>query len=298
MAKLEKMPQRQIIDGYKGTIDFYYWKGIPVARKWPIYIKRTPTPIELTYQQAFSYINKLWASLPLIIHVQLTLFAARSTLTPKDFLVRGYLKGLFEIMPPEYYATEETQLLLLAQLDVALSTRALEAGGNLAAILAQLDVALSTRALEAGGNLAAVLARLDAIKVTRGDLVKTEQTGVVTSTAAYTQVVNITAKGVLVGLNFTTDYNLTQLRLTIDGNLFDLLARDGSAFVRLGPEGINTLGGETTYFKEDLYDGTNNYYAFHLKREVQYNSNLTAHVRQQSGVNKNIGCHVYYRPIT
>jgi len=134
MAKLDKMPQRQIIDGYKGTLDFYYWKGIPVCRKWPIYIKRTPTPIELTYQQAFSYINKLWAQLPLIIQVQLTLFAARSTLTGKDFLVRGYLKGLFEIMPPEYYATEQTLLLLLAQLDVALSTRALEAGGNLETI--------------------------------------------------------------------------------------------------------------------------------------------------------------------
>jgi len=72
---------------------------------------------------------------------------------------------------------------LLDHLNVDLSTRALEAGGNLAALvtgmntskwggtaltgrdisldLAKLDVALSTRALEAGGNLAAILARLN-----------------------------------------------------------------------------------------------------------------------------------------
>jgi hypothetical protein len=56
---------------------------------------------------------------------------------------------------------------ILAKLDVALSTRALEAGGNLAAILAKLDVALSTRALEAGGNLAAILAKLDVALSTR-----------------------------------------------------------------------------------------------------------------------------------
>jgi len=56
---------------------------------------------------------------------------------------------------------------LLQKLDVALSTRALEAGGNLAGILAKLDVALSTRALEAGGNLAGILAKLDVALSTR-----------------------------------------------------------------------------------------------------------------------------------
>lgn len=50
-------------------------------------------------------------------------------------------------------------------LDVALSTRALESGGNLAAILARLDVALSTRALESGGNLASIKAKTDNLDV-------------------------------------------------------------------------------------------------------------------------------------
>ncbi len=68
---------------------------------------------------------------------------------------------------PTGAATETTLASVLAKLDVALSTRALEAGGNLAAILAKLDVALSTRALEVGGNLAAVLAKLDVALSTR-----------------------------------------------------------------------------------------------------------------------------------
>jgi hypothetical protein len=56
--------------------------------------------------------------------------------------------------------TDNLDTSLVGKLDVALSTRALEAGGNLASILAKLDVALSTRALEAGGNLAAILTAL------------------------------------------------------------------------------------------------------------------------------------------
>lgn len=68
---------------------------------------------------------------------------------------------------PSGAATETTLASVLAKLDVALSTRALEAGGNLAAILAKLDVALSTRALESGGNLAAILAKLDVALSTR-----------------------------------------------------------------------------------------------------------------------------------
>lgn len=163
MAKPDKMPQQAIIDGMKGLIDYYYWKGVAVARRWPRYFARTPSPQEAVNQADFAYINKLYSTLPAIVLQGLIDHAKGTTQVPKDYLVRAYLKGLFELMPPEYYATEDTLLLVLAQLDVALSTRALEAGGNLAAILAQLDVALSTRALEAGGNLADAATRLSTI---------------------------------------------------------------------------------------------------------------------------------------
>jgi len=134
MAKLETLPEKYIIDGFKGTIDFYEWKGIPVARKWPTFQPYPFSEAQKDNQAAFAYINKLYSQLSLSVIVAYTLLAARTTQTPKDYIVRAYMKGMFAIMPPEYYMTEETGLAILAQLDVALSTRALEAGGNLETI--------------------------------------------------------------------------------------------------------------------------------------------------------------------
>ena len=35
MAKLDALPALAIINGFKGTIDFYIHRGIPCARSWP-----------------------------------------------------------------------------------------------------------------------------------------------------------------------------------------------------------------------------------------------------------------------
>lgn len=35
MAKLSAPWDKTRIKGMKGKLDFYYWKGIPVVRKWP-----------------------------------------------------------------------------------------------------------------------------------------------------------------------------------------------------------------------------------------------------------------------
>lgn len=35
MAKLTVLPDARTIVEAKGVVDFYYWKGIPCARKWP-----------------------------------------------------------------------------------------------------------------------------------------------------------------------------------------------------------------------------------------------------------------------
>lgn len=118
MAKPDKMPNQAIIDGFKGVLDFYYWKRIAVARRWPRYFARQPTPAEATNQNDFAYINKLYRTLPSTIIDALTNQALGTTQTPKDYLVRAYLKGLFELMPPEYYMTEATGLIILAQLQL------------------------------------------------------------------------------------------------------------------------------------------------------------------------------------
>jgi len=35
MTRLSGVPPRGIVLGLKGIVDFYSWKGIPVARRWP-----------------------------------------------------------------------------------------------------------------------------------------------------------------------------------------------------------------------------------------------------------------------
>ena len=35
MAKIDVMPHRSIISGYKGLLDFYVHRGQPCARSWP-----------------------------------------------------------------------------------------------------------------------------------------------------------------------------------------------------------------------------------------------------------------------
>ncbi|MBA7527121.1 hypothetical protein ES705_19295 [subsurface metagenome] len=35
MPVIKALPGLEVIQGFKGTLDFYYWKGIPCVRKWP-----------------------------------------------------------------------------------------------------------------------------------------------------------------------------------------------------------------------------------------------------------------------
>lgn len=98
--KLDKMPPQYIIDGFKGVIDFYYWKGIPCARKWPVWRARQPTPDEASNQEDFAYINKLWRTLPANLIEAYNAWATPTTLTGKDWFVRAYMKGWCEPMPP------------------------------------------------------------------------------------------------------------------------------------------------------------------------------------------------------
>ena len=64
MTRLEQLPEDSIIKGLKGTVDFYYWKGIPVARQWPRKANYTPSPQEQTSRQNFGDNLTALSSLP------------------------------------------------------------------------------------------------------------------------------------------------------------------------------------------------------------------------------------------
>lgn len=94
LARLDKMPSQEIIDGLKGVVDFYYWKGIPCARKWPHWAKREPTPDEKAAQDRFAYAARSWKNLPEYVKAAYNNMAASTFNTGREIYMRTYLSGL------------------------------------------------------------------------------------------------------------------------------------------------------------------------------------------------------------
>lgn len=42
-----------MIRGFRGSLDFYYWRGVPVVRKWPVRLKYPYTPAQAASRAAF-----------------------------------------------------------------------------------------------------------------------------------------------------------------------------------------------------------------------------------------------------
>ncbi len=95
MARLRRMPSQVIIDGFKGTIDFYLYMGIPVARKWPIWRPREPYAVERSNQDDFARINKAYSTLPVEILTAYKTLAQGTPFTGKDLMVRSFMRGLW-----------------------------------------------------------------------------------------------------------------------------------------------------------------------------------------------------------
>lgn len=47
------MPDSGTIIASRGRVDYYLWKGVPVARSWPVYTPYTPSAAELATRNAF-----------------------------------------------------------------------------------------------------------------------------------------------------------------------------------------------------------------------------------------------------
>lgn len=91
MAILERLPSLEIIDGFKGVLDFYLWLGIAVVRTWPKKIgpKRSPE-VEATWP-SFTYLAHSWQLLDPSVIAAYERMAVGTGLTAKDFYFRLYL---------------------------------------------------------------------------------------------------------------------------------------------------------------------------------------------------------------
>lgn len=97
MVKLKALPSQAIIDGFKGTADFYINMGIPCARAWPRSPGHRRTPSVEAQWIPFSYIQTLASILPAEIIDWYKEMAAGTPYTWKDYLTRAYIAGIDDI---------------------------------------------------------------------------------------------------------------------------------------------------------------------------------------------------------
>jgi len=95
MAKIKAMVGRKVINGFRGTIDFYFYMGVPCARAWPRSPgkKRSP-PVEAGWP-AFAAASREWNNLSPEVRRTYEELATGSGLSGRDMFQRAYMKGLF-----------------------------------------------------------------------------------------------------------------------------------------------------------------------------------------------------------
>ena len=99
MAKLDKMPEQAIISGYKGTLDFYLFMGIPCARAWPRSPGKLRTPAVMAQWPIFAAATKIWATLS-ESEKQIWNAMARGTgISGRDLQIKAYITGSFTYDP-------------------------------------------------------------------------------------------------------------------------------------------------------------------------------------------------------
>ncbi len=94
MAIITKMPALTIIKGFRGTLDFYVWKGIACVRSWPRSPGRKRAPAVEAQWSAFSEATKLWSLLSPEVQDAYNRMAAGTHLTGRDIQVKSYLTNL------------------------------------------------------------------------------------------------------------------------------------------------------------------------------------------------------------
>lgn len=96
MTKLIALPALAIIDGLKGKIDFYLWRGIPVARKWPRSPGKRRAPAVEAQWPAWTIASRLWSQQSDEIRQAYIETAHGTNLTGRDLASKAYLTGYIQ----------------------------------------------------------------------------------------------------------------------------------------------------------------------------------------------------------
>ena len=101
MAVLTALPEQSIIDGFKGTIDFYVHRGTPCARRWPRPPSGARSPEVQAQYAAFAYATRLWNLLSPEVQESYIEMARGTRLSGRDMAQKAYLSGTlqYEFLP-------------------------------------------------------------------------------------------------------------------------------------------------------------------------------------------------------
>lgn len=98
MALLDTMPSAEIIDRFRGVLDFYAWCNLNICRTWPSRPGRARSiPCALCGQQ-FSYISKQTADISPDIRAQYDELAIDTAMTWKDWMTRLYVNAEYNLI--------------------------------------------------------------------------------------------------------------------------------------------------------------------------------------------------------
>jgi len=94
VAKIKKLPGTAIINGFKGVLDYYVWKGIACVRQWPRSPGHWRAPAVMAQWSAFSEATKLWNTLSPEVQDAYNQMAAGTHLSGRDLSVKCYLTNM------------------------------------------------------------------------------------------------------------------------------------------------------------------------------------------------------------
>jgi len=100
MVIIKEMLGKKVIDGFRGKIDFYFYMGLAVARKWPHSQGKSQTPASVSMWPFFTYASQSWLSISPFVREAYFSIARDCGLHAKDWFMRGYMTGIYKYPEP------------------------------------------------------------------------------------------------------------------------------------------------------------------------------------------------------
>lgn len=95
MAIIKEMLGRKQIDGFRGKVDFYYYMGVPVARRWPRSQSKSQTRASVAQWPMFTYVQQLRPQVSPFVRQAYYDLARDCGLHVWDWFMRGYYGHIY-----------------------------------------------------------------------------------------------------------------------------------------------------------------------------------------------------------